>query len=121
MRLGAVIGLMAAARALARWRLLRVPAAWVGRRTLSIYVLHWPIIGLLGLACVASAEPLAQWLASDLIVVWSSLVVAAVIAATALAVETITKRAGLTFLFEPPRALRRRVTGVTAPAVASRA
>lgn len=107
MRLGAVICLMAAARALSRWRFFRAPASWVGRRTLSIYVLHWPVIGLLGLALVAPREGLAAWEQSDITVVWSSLALAAGVAVVCLGFETIARRIRLGFLFDPPRAVRR--------------
>ncbi|QQR99896.1 MAG: hypothetical protein IPK37_13085 [Austwickia sp.] len=100
---------MAAALGLARWRFFRAPASWVGRRTFSIYVLHWPIIGLLGLAVAGQTQRLAFWEHVDVTVVWSSLAIAAVVALACLGLEIAARRSGLTFLFEPPAALRRLV------------
>ena len=68
-----------------------------------------PATGLLGLAVAGQTQRLAFWEHVDVTVVWSSLAIAAVVALACLGLEIAARRSGLTFLFEPPAALRRLV------------
>lgn len=106
----AVLGL---ARFLAeRSRRLSDAGAWVGRRTLGIYVLHFPFVMLLAVleaALWADAfshvihSPLGRWT--------YPLVTTAVIVGACLLLDTGLRRAGASFLFALPTRLRRAVHG----------
>ena len=78
--------------------------SWVGRRTLPVYVLHIPVLGVLhhlGLSPAMGPEPLALPLA-----VLYPLLVTALVMAGALVTHAALARVGLGVLFRLPRSLR---------------
>ena len=110
--------LLALSKALARWSACRIPAVWVGRRTLAIYLLHWPVIGALVLLAAGHADLLTAWEGVDWVVVASSLLIAAATAGICLVLEIGARRVGLNALFEPPERLRSLVARGARPSIA---
>lgn len=90
------------------------PMAWVGRRTLGVYVLHWPLVGALTVFGATHRADFAFLAHSQLWDIAYPIVVTALIAATCVVAETVLRRMRLSFLFEPPAALRRLVEPRTA-------
>lgn len=96
---------LAVARLLCRWAPIRVPFAWIGRRTLGVYVIHWPLVGLLVLWGVGHQAVVARLEGNDVLAVLYPLAITAIIVAACLGLESLLKRVGLGVLFEPPRKL----------------
>lgn len=102
--------------ALAAWatrtpalRPVTAPLAWVGKRTLGVYVLHWPLVGLLTVFGATHPATFAFLQRSPLADIGYPLVVTLLIAAACVLAEAGLRRARLAVLFEPPAALRRLV------------
>ena len=96
--------------AVSRLRVLREPGAWVGRRTLGIYVLHWPLVALLTWVGVDRTELFDPWIDSQIIEVLYPIAVTAVIILLCLGLEALLKRVGLGVLFDPPTFVKDRIT-----------
>lgn len=95
-------------RLLSRWSVLRVPLAWVGRRTVGVFILHWPLVG--ALAFIGAAHPLwFSWLHSRPVVLVYPFAVTLAIAAVCIALQSLAERCGLRWLFFLPTRLRRRI------------
>lgn len=90
-------------------RAVTTPLAWVGRRTLGVYVLHWPLVGLLTVFAASHGADFALLRRNDVVDILYPLALTLVIAATCVVAEILLRRAGLTILFEPPAVLRRLV------------
>lgn len=101
--LGKGLGAIALATLVGRLGVVARPLAWVGRHTLSIYVLH-PL--LLGLYLSVAGGLVATWLprTGQAAIAYPALLVLAV-AAAALALEQALRRAGATALFALPARL----------------
>lgn len=102
--------------ALAAWatrtralHLVTTPLAWVGRRTLGVYVLHWPLIGLLTVFGATHRADFAVLRRSTLVDVVYPVALTVLIAAACVLAEAGLRRARLSILFEPPPVLRRLV------------
>lgn len=96
-----------------RWRPFATAMSWVGRRTLTVYVLHVPIVVLLG-ALVA-----ATGVGHTVILTWFGPVLGMVgIVWLCAALHDPISRSSLSFLLRPPRVLRpeRRPTRDDSPA-----
>lgn len=91
-----------------RWALVRVPLEWVGRRTVGVYILHWPLVGALALAGAAAPQRFA-WLHAEPVALAYPFVMAALIAAVSIGLHMLAERAGMRWLFALPTRLRRRV------------
>lgn len=111
---------LALAKFLCRWRAIEAPAAWIGRRTLGVYVIHWPLAGLLVIWGSQHPALVARWESNDLVAIAYPVVATAVVVALSLGLEALLKRAGLGILFEPPRRLREAVAGGYRPATRRR-
>lgn len=98
------------ARLLAHWDVARAPLAWVGRRTLGVYVLHWPMVGALVLASHRHPALFGAIRDSDTAVATYVLVATALIAALSVLIEIALRRVGAGFLFRAPAPLERAVT-----------
>lgn len=90
---------------------VRAPFAWAGRRTLGVYVLHWPLVCGVALVATRQAGSFRTALASPLVELAYPLVVTAVVVALCLVLETGLRRAGLGVLFRLPRSWEARVLG----------
>lgn len=112
----AAITFLALARLVAKVAVLREPGAWVGRRTLGVYVLHWPMVGLL--TCVGMTHPewFTGWLRHDAMVVLYPILASAVIVLLCIAAEKALKAVGLGVLFDPPQMIKDAVTRGADPA-----
>lgn len=96
------------------------PLSWVGRRTLGVYVLHWPIVGIIAVTARRHAGDFG-WLYHDTaLAIAYPLALTALIAAACIALEAGLKRAGLGILFEPPARVQRAVDPASAGAGQSR-
>lgn len=121
-----IVALLAAAMGLARVPLVARPGAWVGRRTLGVYVLHWPILGVLMILGHDFHARFARFLSADVAVVAYAVAVTGLVVGLCLVVEPLLRRLRLGLLFTPPDALARwagraptarpRPAVVTAPA-----
>ena len=119
--LGLPAGVLLAVRA-SRAPRTAAAVAWVGRRTLPVYVLHIPVLGVLhhlGLSPALGPE----WLALPLVTLYPLLVTTLVVAG-ALLTHAVLVRAGLGFLFQLPPVPRRGThswndTGVQRPSQAA--
>lgn len=117
----ALAGMAAVTRRPLGLRLSR-PLSWVGRRTLGVYVLHWPIVGIIAVMAGRHAGAFG-WLYHDTaLAIAYPLALTALIAAACIALEAGLKRAGLGILFEPPARMRRAIdpAGAEAASVAAR-
>lgn len=95
--------------ALARRSRVAEPLAWIGRRTLPVYVLHVPLLALAQHLPVwpgHGREPVALVLTAAY-----PLLVAGVVAGGCLALHAGLRRLGFGFLFELPQGLARRLDG----------
>ncbi|MDO5712192.1 MAG: acyltransferase [Micrococcales bacterium] len=92
-----------------RLSVLTRPLAWVGRRTLGVYVLHWPLVGILTVWAANRAGDFGFLRRSQMMDVTYPLVVTLIIAATCVVAESALRRVGFGILFEPPTRLRRLV------------
>ncbi|GMA39305.1 hypothetical protein GCM10025883_13500 [Mobilicoccus caccae] len=106
----AAVAFLAIAKVVSRLRVLREPGAWVGRRTLGIYVLHWPLVALLTWVGVDRTELFDPWIDSQIIEVLYPIAVTAVIILLCLGLEALLKRVGLGVLFDPPTFVKDRIT-----------
>ena len=104
--LGLPAGVLLAVRA-ARAPRTAAALAWVGRRTLPIYVLHIPVLGVLhhlGLSPALGPE----WLVLPLVTLYPLLITALVVAGSLLS-HALLVRGGLGFLFRLPPVPRLRI------------
>lgn len=96
-----IVGLgvgLTAARKLPHWLpTAEGPLAWVGRRTLPIYILHFPLIALLGEGSLRLIGPLR--LDHPLVAIYAPLLAAAA-AGASLALHAALQRAGAGWLFK---------------------
>ena len=53
---GAAAGIVAASQIARKWSACVAPLTWLGRRTLPVYVLHFPIVALLGCAAIRAGS-----------------------------------------------------------------
>ncbi|CAN5192707.1 acyltransferase [soil metagenome] len=97
--LGVGLGLAVAGLAAERWPRATAGLGWLGRRTLPIYILHFPIIALLCCAAVRQGAPLA-W-QSVAISLFAPLLTALTIALS-LALFGLIRAAGAGWLFAMP-------------------
>lgn len=108
------VALAGLVRVASRLTWLRAPFTWVGRRTLGVYVLHWPLV--CGLAAVAGSAPgpFRAALAAPLVELAYPLVVTATIVGACLLLEAGLRRAGLGVLFRLPPSWVARLSGEVA-------
>jgi len=106
----AAVAFLAIAKIVARVPFLRVPGAWVGRRTLGIYVLHWPLVALLTWVGMVRPEWFRPWLTSELADVVYPVLATAVVIAVCMGLEKLLKAVGLGALFDPPQIVKDRLT-----------
>lgn len=104
-----IVALLAAAKILARFPALARPGAWVGRRTLGIYVLHWPLIGVLMILGRDFTGEFSRLLSNDIVVVGYALLATGVVVGLCLVADPLLRRIGLRALFVPPAFLTRRL------------
>ncbi len=97
---GAATGILVAAQLAGKWPSQMVPFAWLGRRTLPIYVLHFPIVALLGCAALRFGpwEPRAAMLLLFLPILAATTFVASLI------LFQLAERMGLAWAFAMKRA-----------------
>ncbi|BBD98563.1 hypothetical protein SAMIE_1020640 [Sphingobium amiense] len=97
---GAATGILVAAQLAGIWPSHMAPFAWLGRRTLPIYVLHFPIVALLGCAALRFGpwEPRAAML-----LLFLPMLAAATLAAS-LMLFHLAERMGLAWAFAMKRA-----------------
>lgn len=119
----AAIAFLTLARLVAKVGVLREPGAWVGRRTLGIYVLHWPLVALLTWFGVTRPELFTGWLGDQALFILYPIAAAAVIIVAAMTLEKLLKAIGLGVLFDPPQMVKDAVTrdartGGSAPSAA---
>jgi threonine dehydratase/uncharacterized membrane protein YcfT len=103
--LATVFGVTAAAM-LCRWTALAGALAWLGRRTLPIYVIHMPVLALLHLLLVDRLSQLGST-AQLVLAVGYPIVLTAVVAGLSLAIHRVLLAAGARWLFELPGRTRR--------------
>ena len=106
----AAVAFLTIAKILAPVRLLRVPGAWVGRRTLGIYVLHWPFVAALTRLGTVHPDWFRPWLQSQTVVVLYPVVMTGVVIGLCMATERLLRAVGLGVLFDLPTALTHRLT-----------
>lgn len=109
----AAVAFLALAQVVARWRVLRVPGAWIGRRTLGVYVLHWPLVAALTWVGLRYPDVLRPLLSHQVVEVAYPILITAVVIALCLLLDRALRAVGLGVLFEPPAPLRRWVTGTS--------
>lgn len=107
------VSTLAAMKLLSRWGWFAQPLAWVGRRTLGVYILHWPLVGALALETTAHRQWFA-WLGSLSPSMTVLTAVYPVLLSVVIALAAIALRAGLTrcrlgWLFALPAPLARRL------------
>lgn len=106
----AAVAFMAISKVLARVRFLREPGAWIGRRTLGVYVLHWPLVALLTWVGTRRPEWFRPMLGSQVVDVAYPILVTAAIVLLSIALERVLRSVGLGDLFDPPRWIVDRVS-----------
>lgn len=106
----AAVAFLAIAKILARVSFLRVPGAWIGRRTLGVYVLHWPFVAALTWLGMAHPDWFRPWLQSQAADVVYPVVATALVIVLCMATEKLLKAVGLGVLFDPPESVKRRLT-----------
>ncbi len=105
----AAIVFLALMQAFGKMALAR-PAAWVGRRTLGVYVLHWPLV--MGLAFLGRTQRalFQPWLQTPASAIAYDITISLAIVALCVGLESLLRRVGLGILFDPPRAAKRLAT-----------
>jgi fucose 4-O-acetylase-like acetyltransferase len=105
----AVLFGVTAAGQVARWPVLGGALAFLGRRTLPIYVVHMPVLALLDLPLygpLSTVDVRWQWVFA----VVEPAVLTALVVAICLTLETLLRKVGASWLFELPGRRTRRAT-----------
>lgn len=105
----AAVAFLALAQLVAKARWFRVPGAWVGRRTLGVYVLHWPFVAALTWFGVQRPELFRGWLSGQVAEIAYPIAVAALIVILCIGLERLLKAVGLGVLFDLPGSVKRRL------------